>query len=75
MSRAGATYLDGRVWISWHESAYVLDLGSEKWEPAAPLTVSRHGLGYVAHDGSIYGIGGCTPTPLRDVRYVDVLHL
>ena len=75
MSRAGATYLDGRVWISLHESSYVLDVGSEEWSPANPLTVSRHGLGYVAHDGRIFGIGGCTPSPLRDVRSVDVLQL
>lgn len=75
MSRAGATYLDGRVWVSLHESAYVLQVGSEEWKPANPLTVSRHGLGYVAHDGRIFGIGGCTPSPLRDVRSVDVLEL
>ncbi len=75
MSRAGAAYLDGRVWVSLHESAYVLEVGSEEWSPANPLTVSRHGLGYVAHDGRIFAIGGCTPSPLRDVRSVDVLEL
>ncbi|CAA9372812.1 MAG: hypothetical protein AVDCRST_MAG21-1183 [uncultured Nocardioidaceae bacterium] len=73
VSRAGATVLDGRLWVSLHEFSYVLDLADEKWSPANPLTLPRHGLGYVAVGGSIYGIGGCSESPLRDVRTVDVL--
>lgn len=81
VSRAGAAVLDGRLWVSLHEFSYVLDLddGAEgadiAWSPAHPLTVPRHGLGYVAAGASIYGIGGCTESPLRDVRTVDVLSL
>ncbi len=51
----------------------MLDLADETWSPANPLTQSRHGLGYVAVAGTIYGIAGCTETPLRDVRTVDAL--
>ncbi|HEX6249461.1 MAG TPA: kelch repeat-containing protein [Nocardioidaceae bacterium] len=75
MSRAGAAALDGRLWVSLHAASYVLDLRTGDWSTANPLTVSRHGLGYVAHEGRIYGIGGCTPSPLRDVRTVDVLEV
>lgn len=75
VSRAGATVLDGKVWVSLHEFSYVLDPGDSTWLPANPLTVPRHGLGYVAVGGSIYGIGGCTESPLRDVRTVDVLQV
>lgn len=72
VSRAGATVLDGRVWVSLHEFSFVLDLEEgAPWSPAAPLTVPRHGLGYVAVDDRIYAIGGCTESPLRDVRTVD----
>lgn len=73
VSRAGAAVLDGRLWVSFHEFSAVLDLDDGAWSPANPLTVSRHGLGYVAAGGSIYGIGGCRESPLRDVRSVDVL--
>ena len=76
MSRAGATFHDGRLWVSLHESSYVLDVsggGGGGWQPANALTVSRHGLGYVAVGDRIYAIGGCTESPLRDVRTVDVL--
>jgi hypothetical protein len=73
MSRAGATFHDGRLWVSLHESSYVLDLDGGGWQPANALTVSRHGLGYVALGDRIYAIGGCKETPLRDVRTVDVL--
>jgi len=75
VSRAGAAVLDGRLWVSFHEFSAVLDLADGTWSPANPLTQSRHGLGYVAVDGAIYGIAGCTETPLRDVRTVDVLTL
>ena len=73
VSRAGAAVLDGRLWVSYHQFSAVMDLASGTWSPANPLTVSRHGLGFVAVGGHIYGIGGCTETPLRDVRTVDVL--
>ena len=75
VSRAGAAVVDGRLWVSRHEFSAVLDLAAGTWSPANPLTQSRHGLGYVAVDGSIYGIAGCTETPLRDVRTVDVLEV
>ncbi len=75
MSRGGAAALDGRLWVSLHEFSFVLDLEEGTWSPANPLTSSRHGLGYVAVDSSIYGIGGCTESPLRDVRTVDVLQV
>lgn len=77
MSRAGLAYADGRLWISLHESAYVLDTSDPEagWEPANPLTLSRHGMGYVVVDGFIYSIAGCALNPLRDVRTVDRLEL
>ena len=75
VSRAGATVLDDRLWVSLHEFSYVLDVGGQTWTPAPPLTVPRHGLGYVPVGDSIYGIGGCTESPLRDVRTVDVLRV
>lgn len=75
VSRGGAAMLDGRLWVSFHRFSSVLDVEQGVWSPANPLTVSRHGLGYVAVGGSIYGIGGCTETPLRDVRTVDVLRV
>jgi influenza virus NS1A-binding protein len=75
VSRAGAAVVDGRLWVSRHEFSAVLGVDEGTWSPANPLTVSRHGLGYVAVGTSIYGIGGCTETPLRDVRTVDVLEL
>ncbi len=75
VSRAGAAVLDGRVWVSFHKFSSVLDPDDGTWSPANPLTVSRHGLGYVTVGSRIYGIGGCTETPLRDVRSVDVLEL
>lgn len=75
VSRAGAAALDGRLWVSYHELSFVLDARDQTWSPANPLSVSRHGLGYVPVGDTIYGIGGCTPSPLRDVRTVDVLEL
>ena len=75
VSRGGAAVLDGRLWVSFHRFSAVLDARDGAWSPANPLTVSRHGLGYVALDGNIYGIGGCTESPLRDVRTVDVLQV
>lgn len=76
VSRGGVTVLDGRLWLSLHEFSYVHDLGSSGgWEPANPLVVPRHGLGYVAVGRSIWAIGGCTESPLRDVRTIDVLRL
>lgn len=75
VSRAGATFLDDRVWVSYHTFSAVLDPSSGSWSPANPLSVSRHGLGYIAVEDRIYGIGGCTEWPLRDVRTVDVLEL
>lgn len=75
VSRGGAAVLDGRLWVSFHRFSAVLDPEQGAWSPANPLTVSRHGLGYVALGGSIYGIGGCTESPLRDVRTVDVLQV
>jgi N-acetylneuraminic acid mutarotase len=73
VSRAGAAFADGRLWVSWHEHSFVLDTTGGTWAEANPLTVPRHGLGYVAVGNRIYGVGGCTPSPLRDVRAVDVL--
>ncbi|HEX6151120.1 Kelch repeat-containing protein [Nocardioides sp.] len=76
MSRAGLAYAQGKLWISLHESAYVADARNpETWEPANPLTLSRHGMGFVVHDGFIYAIGGCALNPLRDVRTVDRMQL
>ena len=75
INRAGAAVLDGKLWVSLHEFSAVLDLESGTWSPANPLTVPRHGLGYIVVGSSIYGIGGCTESPLRDVRTVDVLDL
>lgn len=76
MSRAGLAYAEGRLWISLHESSYVIDAARPReWEPANPLTLSRHGMGFVLHDGTLYAIGGCALNPLRDVRTVDKLEL
>lgn len=76
MSRAGLAYADGRLWISLHESAYVLDTASpDEWVEANALTLSRHGMGYVVVDGFLYAIGGCALNPLRDVRTVDRMEL
>ena len=76
ISRGGAAYADGKVWLSWHEYSYVLDLADPtRWRPANPLTLSRHGLGYVGVGRYLYGIGGCSEHPLRDVRTVDRLRL
>jgi hypothetical protein len=73
VSRAGATVLDGRVWVSYHRFSASLDVQTGQWAPADPLQISRHGLGYLAVEGSIYAVGGCTEWPLRDVRTVGVL--
>lgn len=75
MSRGGAAVVDGRIWVSFHKFSAVLDLGGGTWSPANPLTISRHGMGYLPVGGRIYGIGGCTEYPLRDVRSVDVLEV
>jgi N-acetylneuraminic acid mutarotase len=76
MSRAGLAYADDRLWISLHESAYVMDATKlETWEPGNALTLSRHGMGYVVHDGYLYSIAGCALNPLRDVRTVDRMKL
>ena len=76
MSRAGLAYADGKLWISLHESAYVMDAAKRRtWEPGNALTLSRHGMGFVVHDGFIYSIAGCALNPLRDVRTVDRMAL
>lgn len=77
MSRAGVVYTEGLVWAALHESAYVLDPSDPdaSWEEANPLTLSRHGMGFVVVEGVIYSIGGCALNPLRDVRTVDRLEL
>lgn len=73
VSRGGAAAVGDRIYVSYHEWSYVYDIDADKWTEANPMTVSRHGLGYIAVDGKIYGIGGCTEHPLRDVPFVDVL--
>ena len=73
MSRGGAAVSGGRIWVSHHEFSAVFDPDTSTWSPANPMTVPRHGLGYVAVDGQIFGVGGCTESPLRDVSFVDVL--
>jgi hypothetical protein len=75
VSRAGVTVLDGRIWVSLHEFAAVYDPVDQSWSRANALTVSRHGLGYVPVGQRIFGIGGCTESPLRDVRTVDVVQV
>lgn len=73
VSRAGAAVLDGRLWVSYHRFSAALDLETGSWQAANPLTISRHGLGYITVEDRIFAIGGCTEWPLRDVRTVDVL--
>lgn len=73
VSRAGATLLDGRVWVAFHEFAATLDLGTGEWTRANHPPLSRHGLGFVPLGDRIYAIAGCQEWPLRDVRTVDVL--
>lgn len=75
MSRGGAAAVDGRIYVSYHDWSYVYDVSRDRWSPANPMTVPRHGLGYIAVGDEIYGIGGCTEHPLRDVPFVDVLDL
>lgn len=76
MSRAGLAYADDKLWISLHESAFVMDATELRtWEDANALTLSRHGMGFVVHDGFIYSIAGCALNPLRDVRTVDRMAL
>lgn len=75
MSRGGAAAVNGKIWVSLHEFSAVYDPEQRSWSEANPMTVARHGLGYVAVDDRIYGIGGCTESPLRDVSFVDVLDL
>ena len=75
VSRAGVVAAEGRVWVSYHELSYVLDLATGKWEEANALPLARHGLGYVHVGDAIYAIGGCALNPLRDVRDVDRLAL
>jgi hypothetical protein len=73
MSRGGAAGVDGRIYASYHEWSYVFGVRAGEWRRANPMTVPRHGLGYIAVGRRIYGIGGCTEHPLRDVPFVDVL--
>ena len=73
MSRGGAAVLDGHVWVSFHEFAAVLEVGSGEWEPVNHPPLSRHGHGFVTLDSAVYAIGGCQESPLRDVRTVDVM--
>ncbi len=75
VSRAGAAFLDGRVWVTYHRFAATLDLGAGQWEPANYPPLSRHGLGLVALGDTLYAVGGCQESPLRDVRTVDALEL
>lgn len=77
MSRGGLAYADGLLWAAIHESAYVLDPTDldRGWRPANALTLSRHGMGFVVVNGSIYSVAGCALNPLRDVRTVDRLDL
>lgn len=75
VSRAGVVAAEGKVWVSYHELSFVLDLRAGAWEEANALPLSRHGLGYVHVDDAIYAIGGCALNPLRDVRTVDRLEL
>jgi hypothetical protein len=75
VSRAGVTVAEGRVWVAYHELAYVLELGTRQWQEANALPLARHGLGLVRVRGAIYAIGGCALNPLRDVRDVDRLEL
>jgi hypothetical protein len=76
MSRSGLALADGKLWITLHESAYVMDAEAfDTWEEGNALTLSRHGMGFVVHDGYIYSIGGCALNPLRDVRTTDRLAL
>lgn len=77
ISRGGAAVADGRAWVSWHEATYVLDLADPAagWAEGNPLTLSRHGLGYVPVGGWLYAIAGCSENPLRDVRTVDRMRL
>ncbi len=73
VTRGGATVLRGQVWVAHHEFTAVLTPGRDTWVPAAPMTVSRHGLALVTAGELLFGIGGCTEAPLRDVRTVDAL--
>lgn len=75
VSRAGATALDGRIWVAFHEFAATLDLATGEWSPANHPPLSRHGLGFLPVGDKIYAIAGCQEWPLRDVRTVDVLEL
>ena len=76
ISRGGAAVVDGQAWFSWHEVTYVLVLAEPtRWRPGNPLTLSRHGLGYVPVGDWLYAIAGCSENPLRDVRTVDRMPL
>lgn len=75
ISRGGAESVGDRIFVSWHDDNFVLDTAAGVWATANPMTVPRHGLGYIAVGDRIFGIGGCTEAPLRDVPYVDVLDL
>ena len=75
VSRAGVVVAEGRVWVSYHELSFVLDLATGTWEEANALPLARHGLGYVHVGDALYAIGGCALNPLRDVRDVDRLQL
>lgn len=73
VSRAGVTAARGLVWVSYHQVSFVLDVATGTWHEAPPLRVSRHGLGMAVVGARLYAIGGCSESPLRDVRTVDVL--
>lgn len=75
MSRGGAAAVAGKIYVSYHEWSSVYDVRDGRWSRANPMTVPRHGLGYITVGEQIFGIGGCTEHPLRDVPYVDVLDL
>lgn len=73
VSRAGVAYVDGLIWVSYHRVSFVHDPVENTWHEADPLGVSRHGLAMAAVGDRVYAIGGCSESPLRDVRTVDVL--
>jgi N-acetylneuraminic acid mutarotase len=73
MSRGGAAAVGEKIFTSYHEFSFVYDVQRDTWSRANPMTVPRHGLGYIAVGAKVYGIGGCTEHPLRDVPFVDVL--
>lgn len=73
MSRGGAAVVDRSIYVSYHEFSAVYDVPAGTWSPANPMTLSRHGMGYLPVGDKIYGIAGCSESPLADVDIVDVL--